>query len=101
MVIILTAIVSSHILIITGFYGLFFRRDNLILTMIALEIALLGVALLFVVGSILSGDFFGFLTFFMLLTLAGVESALGLALVIVYSRARTSIRWNSLVALRG
>lgn len=44
-----------HILLITGLYGLFFRRDNLIITMICLEISLLGVALLFAVSSLVVG----------------------------------------------
>ena len=88
----IVSFVSAHILFITGLYGLFFRRDNLILTMICLEISLLGVALLFALGGIVLSDFTGFISFFMILTLAGVESALGLALVIVYYRLRTSIR---------
>ena len=82
----------AHVLLLTGLYGLLFRRDNLIITMICLEIALLGVAFLFVLASLIIGDLIGFITFFMLLTLAGVESALGLALVITYYRLRTSIR---------
>jgi len=92
MMTILVAFLASHILIITGFYGLFFRRDNLIITMVCLEISLLGVALFFALISLALGDLLGFITFSMLLTLAGVESALGLALVISYYRLKTSIR---------
>ena len=88
----LIGLISAHILILTGLYGLFFRRDNLIITMVCLEISLLGVALLFALASVMLGDFTGIITFLMLLTLAGVESALGLALVISYYRMRTSIR---------
>jgi NADH:ubiquinone oxidoreductase subunit K len=82
----------AHILIFSGLYGLFFRRDNLIITMICLEIALLGTALLFALTSVMLGDLTGAIAFLMLLTLAGVESALGLALVISYYRLKTSIR---------
>jgi NADH:ubiquinone oxidoreductase subunit K len=96
-----SAIVCSHILIAAGVYGLFFRRDNLIITLICLEISLLGVALLFATAGVLLGDIVGLAVFFVLLTLAGVESALGLALVITYYRVRTSIRWGFLTALRG
>jgi len=60
--------------------------------MISLEISLLGVALLFAVSAVILGDITGLVVFFLLLTLAGVESALGLALVISYYRLRTSIR---------
>jgi NADH:ubiquinone oxidoreductase subunit K len=91
----------GHILMLTGLYGLFFRRDNLIISMICLEIALLGTALIFALASLMLGDLSGIIMFLMLLTLAGVESALGLALVISYYRLKTSIRWSSLAALRG
>jgi NADH:ubiquinone oxidoreductase subunit K len=93
--------ISAHVLIFSGFYGLFFRRDNLIITMISLEISLLGVALLFALAGLVHGDLIGMVMFLMLITLAGVESALGLALVITYYRLKTSIKWSSLVALRG
>lgn len=69
--------------------------------MICLEIALLGTALIFALSSLMLGDLSGSIMFLMLLTLAGVESALGLALVISYYRLKTSIRWSSLAALRG
>lgn len=88
----LVTLIMAHVLIITGLYGLYFRRDNLIITMICLEVSLLGVALLFAVFGLLLGDITGLVTFLLLVTLAGVESALGLALVITYYRLRTSIR---------
>ncbi len=86
------AFTCAHILIFSGLYGLFFRRDNLIISMICLEISLLGIALLFALSGLMLGDLTGSVVFLMLLTLAGVESALGLALVISYYRLRTSIR---------
>lgn len=86
------SLASSHVLFLAGLYGLFFRRDNLIITMICLEIALLGVAFFFALASIMLGDVMGIIVFLLLLTLAGVESAFGLALVISYYRVRTSIR---------
>jgi len=92
MQLLLIGFVCAHILLVSGLYGLFFRRDNLIITMICLEIALLGTALLFALTSVMLGDLTGSIAFLMLLTLAGVESALGLALVISYYRLKTSIR---------
>lgn len=88
----LVSLISSHILIFAGFYGLIFRRDNLIITLICLEMSLLGVALFFALISIMLGDFTGIIVFLLTLTLAGVESAMGLALVISYYRMKTSIR---------
>lgn len=97
----ISSLLCSQILIFLGLYGFLLRRDNLILTMILLEISLLGVAFFFAIASLILNDLAGAITFFMLLILAGVESALGLALVISYYRSKTSIRWSSLVALRG
>lgn len=85
------AFVCAHVLFITGLYGLLTRRDNLILSLICLELSLLGVALLFALYGLLLDDSFGFAVFFLLLTLAGVESALGLALVITYYRVRVTV----------
>jgi NADH:ubiquinone oxidoreductase subunit K len=87
-----TAFVCSTILVWVSLYGLLLRRDNLIISMVCLEMSLLGVALLFATSALLHGDLSGLIMFFVLLTLAGVESALGLALVISYYRVRTSIR---------
>jgi|SRR5690349_18348342 NADH:ubiquinone oxidoreductase subunit K len=101
MKLLLIGFACSHILLITGLYGLFFRRDNLIITMISLEIALLGAATLFALVGLMLGDLSGLIMFLLLITLAGVESALGLALVISYYRLKTSIKWSALAALHG
>jgi NADH:ubiquinone oxidoreductase subunit K len=63
--------------------------------------SLLGIALLFAASGAAFDDVMGQIMFFLLLTLAGVESALGLALVILYYRIRTQVRWSSLTALKG
>lgn len=91
----------SQLLVWLGLYGIILRRDNLIITLICLEIALLGVALSFAASAALLGDVAGLIMFFALLTLAGVESALGLALVITYYRSRSLVRWSALAALKG
>lgn len=101
MLLLVIGLVCSHILFLSGFYGLFFRRDNLIITIVSLEISLLGVALLFALVGLMLNDIIGVIMFLMMITLAGVESALGLALVIGYYRLKTSIKWSALSALRG
>lgn len=98
---ILTAYVISYLLIILGLWGTIIRRDNLIITLVCLEMALLGVALQFSVSGLIIDDLTGQLVFFLLLTLAGVESALGLALIISYYRLRTSVRFSPLITIKG
>lgn len=100
MLVVVTFIIS-HFLVFLGLYGVLTRVDNLIITLVCLEMALLGVALLFCTSSLILDDILGQIVFFLLLTLAGVESALGLAFIISYYRLRTSIKFNSLVALKG
>lgn len=100
MLIIITYIIS-FLLFTLGLWGVVVRRDNLIITLVCLEMALLGVALQFSTSALILDDFFGQITFFLLLTLAGVESALGLALVISYYRLRTSVRFSPLVVVKG
>lgn len=94
-------LILSNILFLFGLYGAVVRRDNLILTMICLEISLLGVAVLFALASLFLHDAAGSIMFFMLLMLAAVESAIGLALIINYYRVKTSIRWALITAVRG
>lgn len=98
---ILTTYIISYLLIILGLWGVLVRRDNLIITLVCLEMALLGVALNFSTSGLILDDLTGQLVFFLLLTLAGVESALGLALVIAYYRLRTSVKFSSLVSVKG
>lgn len=85
------SLICSHLLFWTGLYGLVIRKDNLILTMVCLELSLLGVAFFFSLSGLIIDDSLGFIIFFVLLTLAGVESALGLAFVITYYRIRYSV----------
>lgn len=96
-----TGFVCGHILFFVGLYGLVRRKDNLILTLICLELSLLGIALLFALYGLSLDDSFGFAVFFLILTLAGVESALGLALVITYYRIRTGVAWASIYSIKG
>lgn len=84
-------VLISHLLVFVGLYGAFTARHNLVITLISLEMSLLGASLLLLSASLVTDDFLGILFFFYLITLAGVESALSLAFVIVYYRVRTSV----------
>jgi len=78
----------------------YFHIVNLLL---AFELTMLGVAsLILSSGAFWSGSVgFSQTVALVLLALAGVESALGLALVLVISRFYSSIRINELSALKG
>ena len=63
-----TAYIISHMFIILGLYGLVIRKDNLIISLVNLETALLGVALQFSTSGLVLDDFSGQLIFFLILT---------------------------------
>lgn len=82
-----------------GLVGLIVRWDNVLITLICLEIMLLSVAVLFLIYSYLIDDIVGQLIYVYILILAGVEVAIGLSILIVYYRLRgvISVRFISLL----
>ena len=68
--------------------------------LISLEIMLLAVNLNFVFSSVFYDDFLGQFYSFFLLTVAAAETALGLALLVVYYRLRGGIAVSLLVLLK-
>ena len=66
-------------------------KNNLILMIMGLELTLLSLSFVFILYSLLWHNFAGFTIIFVLLTLGGAESALGLALIMLYySLVRTT-----------
>lgn len=79
------SIFLTSIIIITS------GKSNIILILIALELLLLSTQINFVLVSIYSGELIGQLYALLILTVAAGESAIGLALIILYYRLRGSI----------
>lgn len=74
-----------------GFVVLGNSRNNLIMMILGLELTLLSLSFVFILYSLLWHNFAGFTIIFVLLTLGGAESALGLGLIMLYySLVRTS-----------
>ncbi len=67
----------------------------LLLSVISIELMLFGVNLIFVVTSLYLNDIAGEIAATFILTLAGGESALALALIMAYFRAHGNININS------
>jgi len=91
----------SLVLFFIGFLGLFISRSNLIIILICLEILLLSCTLNFVLYSSFLDDLLGQLYGLFILCLAASESALGLALLIVYYRLRGGISTDLITLLKG
>jgi NADH-quinone oxidoreductase subunit K len=84
-----------------GLVGLFLFRRSLIMVLVALEIILLSVSLNFIVFSLYLDDLQGQLFSLFILTVAGAESSIGLALLVVYHRMTGVVSAFNLTNLKG
>jgi NADH-quinone oxidoreductase subunit K len=81
--------------------GIFLNRRNLIVLLMAIELMLLAVNLNFIAFSHYLGDMAGQVFVFFILTVAAAESAIGLAILVVLFRNRSSINVEELDDLKG
>ena len=81
--------------------GIFLNRRNLIVLLMAIELMLLAVNMNFVAFSHYLGDMAGQVFVFFILTVAAAESAIGLAILVVLFRNRSTINVQELDALQG
>jgi NADH-quinone oxidoreductase subunit K len=81
----------SIILLLVGLAGLYLTRKHAIMMLISLELLILSVNINFIVSSIYLDDLSGIIYSLINLTSAASESAIGLALLIVYYRIKGSI----------
>jgi NADH-quinone oxidoreductase subunit K len=80
---------------------LFVVRKNLILILISIELLLLSVSLNFIFFSKYLDDILGQITALIILSVAGSESALGLALLVSFYRLRSDISLDLINNLKG
>jgi NADH-quinone oxidoreductase subunit K len=81
--------------------GIFINRKNLIVLLMCVELMLLAVNLNFIAFSHFSQDITGQVFVFFILTVAAAESAIGLAILVVLFRNRSSINVEDISTLRG
>ena len=91
----------SFVLFLLGVLGIILNRKNIILILIAIELILLAVNLNFIVFSVILDDLLGQVFSLLILTIAAAESAVGLAIVVIYYRVRGSILIENLAVMRG
>ncbi len=87
----LILLTTSSIIFIIGILGIFLARKNIILVLICIEVMLIALNIFFVFFSIYLDDILGYFFSFFILTLAAAESAIGLAILIVFYRLNQSI----------
>ena len=81
--------------------GIFLNRRNLIVLLMAIELMLLAVNTNFVAFSHYLNDMHGQVFVFFILTVAAAESAIGLAIVVLLFRSKSSISVDELNTLKG
>ena len=81
--------------------GIFMNRRNLIVLLMAIELMLLAVNTNFVAFSHYLNDMHGQVFVFFILTVAAAESAIGLAILVLLFRAKSSISVDELNTLKG
>ncbi len=100
-------ITLSHYLILSGLLfsisiaGIIINRKNLIVLLMCIELMLLAVNTNFVAFSSYLNNISGQIFVFFILTVAAAESAIGLAILVVYFRNKQTINVEELNTLKG
>ena len=88
-------------LFLLGIWGIFMNRKNILVMLMSIELMLLAVNMNFLVFSVYLDDVLGQVFALFVLTVAAAESAIGLALLVIYYRIRGTISIEFLNKLRG
>ena len=91
----------SAVLFALSVIGIFLNRKNLIVLLMAIELMLLAVNTNFVAFSHYLGDMQGQIFVFFTMTVAAAESAIGLAILVLLFRNRSSVNVDELNVLKG
>ncbi|MBM3630802.1 MAG: NADH-quinone oxidoreductase subunit NuoK [Alphaproteobacteria bacterium] len=84
-----------------GVIGIFLNRKSIIVILMSIELILLAVNINLVSFSIFLGDIVGQVFTLFILTVAAAESAIGLAIIVVYYRNSGTIRVEEIDQLKG
>jgi len=96
-----TQLFTNTLLFLIGTFGILLNRRNILIILMCIELVLLSVNLNFVIFSVYLDDFYGQIFSLFVLTVAAAESAIGLAILILYYRIRGKILINQIAVLKG
>jgi len=95
----LKQLTTNFFIFIIGLLGITLNKNNILVILMCLELVLLSLNLNFINFSIYFDDLYGQLFSLFILTVAAAESAIGLAIIIIYFRIKKSIAINQLPIL--
>ncbi len=94
-------IMLSATLFCIGVSGIFLNRKNVISLLMSIEIMLLSVNINFVAFSAFLNDLLGQVFAIFILTVAGAEAAIGLAILVIYFQNRKNIEIENISSMKG
>ena len=81
----------SFLLFLIGMFGLFLNQKNILLMLMSLEIMFLSLSFNLILSSVYLDDIAGQIFALLVLTVTAAESSIGLAILVVYYRIRSTI----------
>ena len=94
-------LIVAAVLFVTGVFGIFLNRSNVILILMSIELILLSVTINMVTFSHYLNDLTGQVFSMLILTIAAAEAAIGLAILVTYFRNTGSITITEINTLKG
>lgn len=91
----------SIMLFIIGILGIFLVKKNIIIILMSIELMLLAININFIIFSVYLDDLTGQIFSLFVLTVAAAESAIGLAILVVYYRIKGIISINFINSIKG
>ncbi len=94
-------LILSCIVFVIGAVGIFLNRNNIIVMLMSIELMLLASNINFVAFSSSYGNLTGQIFSLIVLTVAAAETAIGLAILVIYFKNRRSILAEDVNEMRG
>lgn len=101
MIVLSNYLVFSSVLFVIGLTGVIINRKNIIVLLMCIEIILLSVNTNFLAFSRYIGDYTGQIFVFFILSVAAVEAAIGLAILVIIFRSRGTLDVRKINKLKG
>lgn len=94
-------LIVAAMLFTVGVLGIFVNRKNVIIILMSIELMLLAVNINFVAFSVFGHNIAGQIFSLIVLTVAAAETAVGLAILVVYFRNRGTIAVDTINMMKG
>ncbi len=94
-------LIVAAALFVTGIFGIFLNRKNVIIILMSIELVLLSVNINLVAFSAYLGDLTGQVFTLFILTVAAAEASIGLAILVCFFRNRGTIAVEDVSNMKG